>query len=229
MVVTSDVPLWQQYDLAMVYYLIELECAKLLASTGPRTLAMADGIARVPLSLLAAAEPAVQMKLELQQGSSRIEVVHKAVALDVETATTVVTSLGKNTFGVAHDPNTNVTYVVAYEGTVMVQPQNRALAPMALQKSQQVQVTKDSVSMPAPVTSGSPSAVSLDTLAPLALGGCVGLVALLGLMGGVLTIARGRTRPARPSVLPPSAPQGRPRPTDLPERGAPHKPTDLPR
>jgi hypothetical protein len=93
----------------------------------------------------------VQLKLELEQGPSRIEVVHDAVALDVETATTVVTSQGKNTFGVAHDPNANVTYVAAYAGTVAVQPQNRALAPVTLQPGQQVRVTQDNMSAPAPI------------------------------------------------------------------------------
>ncbi|MBU1747757.1 MAG: hypothetical protein KKA73_08705, partial [Chloroflexi bacterium] len=130
---------WQV--LSLIAHLYEVRCGKVLgSSSNPRAVALAGNLAALRL---AAEEWPVHLGVSVQEGPARFEVVHAAVALDVETATALVTSRGQNTFGVAHDPQTNVTYVAAYAGTVTVQPQNRALAPVTLQPGQRVLVTEE--------------------------------------------------------------------------------------
>ncbi|MEW6716376.1 MAG: FHA domain-containing protein [Chloroflexota bacterium] len=162
----------------------------------PVLLAMAGQPDARYLPVIQTPESSAMLTLTLQQGPLRVETLHENLALDVETPTTIVTSMGKNTFGVAHDPQANVTYVTAHEGTVTVQPQNRALAPVTLQTGQQVQVNSTTMgpitAVPVPTTGGLPS----EMLTLVIVGCCVLLVliTLAGLAVGVLWLRRSRKR-----------------------------------
>jgi hypothetical protein len=203
--------------LVWLYLMVEINCRELLSSQ-PLALAMAGGSNSVLLSHLSIADKPVQVQIELQQGPLRVEVVHDAVALDVETATTIVSSVGKNTLGVAHDPNTGTSIVSAYQGTVSIQPKNLALSPTTLQTGQRVEVTQSNVGAVTPIsTPGSAAAGALG----LVICGGVPFLMLAALIGGVVVFRRSRRRPARPPAPPPpGVPAGRPRPPDLAERGA---------
>lgn len=179
-------------DTAVVASLVKLECDKLLASA-PRTLAMAGDLFGPSLALASAQEPAVQLNLELQQGSVRMVVVHEQVALDVKTATTAVASQGKNTFGVAYDPTSRTSIVTASQGTVSLHPQRTGASSFTLSAGKIVTVTQNSVSPIAPVPQG-----DTDTggLVLLFLCGCLCLLGLAGLAVIVILITRRRRQPA---------------------------------
>ena len=203
-------------DLYYVFLLIKIKCSELLSSE-PRTLAMAGQPDGALLPLLSTADKPVQLKLELQQGPLRAEVVHDSVSLEVETATTTVTSVGKNTVGVAHDPNTGASIVSAYQGTVSIQPKNLALAPTTLETGQRVEVTQSNIG--AVTTISAPGSTTTGALALLLCGG-VPFLMLAALIGGVVVFRRSRSRRARPSPPPPSGiPERGQRPSGLPEHG----------
>ena len=202
--------------LVIAYLMVKIKCNELLSSQ-PLALAMAGGSNNVFLSHLSIADKPVQVQIELQQGPLRVEVIHDAVALDVETATTIVSSVGKNTLGVEHDPNTGTSIVSAYQGTVSIQPKNLALSPTTLQTGQRVEVTQSNVGAVTPIETPGSAAGALA----LVICGGVPFLMLAALVGGVVVFRRSRSRRARPSPPPPSGiPERGQRPSDLPERGA---------
>ena len=82
-----------------------------------------------------------------------------------------------------------------------------------------------SVPQPTPGSgAGSHTGDAMSGALALMLCGGVPCLGVLVLLGGIVLFARSRTR-ARPAAPPPAAP----RPSGLPEQGAPSKPTDLPR
>ena len=87
----------------------------------------------------------VEMKIELQQGPLRVEVVNDQVSLDVDTPTTTVSSEGRNTFGVAYDPNSDSSVLTAYQNPIYIQPSNGNLAPFTLGSGQQVEVSSSGI------------------------------------------------------------------------------------
>jgi hypothetical protein len=82
----------------------------------------------------------LQLKLELQQGPVRAEVVNEEVALDIQTPTVIVSSQGKNTFGVAYDPASGKSYVAAYQYPIQVQPTDGSQVPFTLESGQQAEI-----------------------------------------------------------------------------------------
>jgi hypothetical protein len=80
------------------------------------------------------------IKLELQQGPIRAEVLNDQVNLDIETPNVIVSSQGKNAFGVAYDPTSKKSYVAAYQYRVQVQPADGTQAPFTLESGQEVEV-----------------------------------------------------------------------------------------
>jgi hypothetical protein len=87
-----------------------------------------------------------QIGLRLKEGPFLAEVVNDKVALDIETDAVTVASLGKNTFGVIHDPTNRTSIVVAYQDPVTVKPKSYALAPFTLNGGQMVMVDSEAVS-----------------------------------------------------------------------------------
>lgn len=79
-------------------------------------------------------------KLKLSQGPIRAEVINDQVALDIETPTVIVSSQGKNTFGVAYDPTSGKSHVAAYQYPIQVQPTDGNHAPFILESGQEVEV-----------------------------------------------------------------------------------------
>jgi hypothetical protein len=90
-------------------------------------------------SNFAAGSP-VAMKLELMQGPIRIEVINDQVALDIETPTVILSSQGKNAFGIAYDPTSKMSHVAAYQYPIQVQPTDGNHASFILESGQQVEV-----------------------------------------------------------------------------------------
>lgn len=82
----------------------------------------------------------IQMNLELQQGSIRAEVLNDDEALDIQTPNVIVSSQGKNTFGVAYDPQSGVSIVAAHQYPIQVQPTDGSRAPFTLESGQMVEV-----------------------------------------------------------------------------------------
>ncbi len=80
------------------------------------------------------------IKLELMQGPIRIEVINDQVALDIETPTVILSSQGKNAFGVAYDPTSGMSHVAAYQYPIQVQPTDGNHASFILESGQQVEV-----------------------------------------------------------------------------------------
>lgn len=85
-------------------------------------------------------ESPIEIKTELQQGSIQAEVVNDQVALDIETPNVIVSSQGKNTFGVAYDPTSGKSYVAAYQYPIQVQPTGGSQAPFKLESGQEVKI-----------------------------------------------------------------------------------------
>ncbi len=83
----------------------------------------------------------VEINMKLRQGPIRAEVVNDLVSLDIETPTVIVSSQGKNTFGIAYDPTSGKSEVAAYQNPVQVQPTNNNHAPFTLEPGQQVEVS----------------------------------------------------------------------------------------
>ncbi|MDD4446164.1 MAG: hypothetical protein PHN61_00655 [Methanothrix sp.] len=82
----------------------------------------------------------VDIKLELMQGPIRIEVINDQVAMDIETPTVILSSQGKNAFGVAYDPTSGMSHVDAYQYPIQVQPTDGNHASFILESGQQVEV-----------------------------------------------------------------------------------------
>ena len=94
----------------------------------------------------------VKLEFSLQSGSLRMETVHDQVALDVKTPTMTVSSEGKNTFGVAYDPNSGSSLLSAYQNPIRIQPSNSNLAPFTLGAGQQVEVSSEEIGSVTPMS-----------------------------------------------------------------------------
>ena len=209
---------------ALALTIQKLNCVGLL--TQPKQVAMAVSPAIPSLPILAMPDAAVQLKVELVQGPLGVEITNDKVAMEIATATSIVTSVGRNDFDVLYAPKTGDTIVVARQGSVSVQLQDSRLSPVTLRAGQVVTVTQTSISPVAAIPTSDDPLAGMAVLAVCGGASCLGAIALFA---GVLTFSRSRSRPARSvTPLPPVAP----RPTALPKRGAPPqsgKPTDLPK
>jgi hypothetical protein len=99
----------------------------------------------IGLPVADASDSAVQLSLGLKQGPLRVEVPNDQLSLNVETPVTVVTSAGKNVFGVAYDPNSGKSFVAAYQNPILIQPMNSNQAPFTLGSGQQVEVNSNGI------------------------------------------------------------------------------------
>ncbi len=131
---------------------------------------------------------------------------------------------------------------VEFQGCNLTSPQpfSALLPPFAFEKTDAIPILPTPIAGGAPPQpsgqppppGGNPTATNTTSagMLPLVVGGAV--CALFGvlLVAGLVVATRPRARPARPIAPPPERlPTRMPRPSDLPERGAPRKPTDLPR
>jgi hypothetical protein len=82
---------------------------------------------------------------KLEQGAVRFKVAHEAMNLDIVTESATTRSTGANDFGVANYPDTALSLIACYQGTVEVQPSNSALSPITLQPGYWVEVTSEKV------------------------------------------------------------------------------------
>jgi len=97
------------------------------------------------ISTSSSADYLIKLELGLQSGSLRVETVHDEVALDVKTPTMIASSSGKNTFGVAYDPNSGSSVLSAYQNPIYIQPSNGNLAPFILDSGQQVELSSSGI------------------------------------------------------------------------------------
>ena len=125
---------------------IGLHCGELLRQEHPNKVAESAATS----AKLATGSP-VQIKMELQQGPLRVEVVNDQVAVDVDAPTVIVSSEGNNTFGVAYDPNSSSCFVAAYQNPIRIQPINSSLAPFTLGTGQRVEVSSGEVGPVTPI------------------------------------------------------------------------------
>lgn len=93
----------------------------------------------------------IEATLAVQEGAGRFKVEESFFAINIQTETTSITSVGVSDFTVGHDPSSRTSTVAAYSGSVKVQPTNPALQSVTLQPGQQVQVTRDSISPVTPI------------------------------------------------------------------------------
>jgi len=91
-----------------------------------------------------------EIKVELQEGPLRAEIINDQVSLDIETPTVIVSSQGKNTFGVAYDPQTGKSFVAAYQYPIQVQPTGGSQAPFTLESGQEVEISNGQVRQATP-------------------------------------------------------------------------------
>jgi hypothetical protein len=148
---------------------------------------------------------------------------------------TLTASVRGTIFRVYHDEEKATSTVSVSEGTVLITPTNTALVAFELNAGQQVLVSPSHVGE---IAAYSPSQAEQPIGNPTAIPATL-VVASLGLLAVVVVAlmtmfvvfaTRPRAGPARPIAPPPERlPTRMPRPSDLPERGAPRKPTDLPR
>jgi len=97
------------------------------------------------ISSSSSADYLAKLEMGLQSGSLRMETVHDEVALSVKTPTMTASSAGKNTFGVAYDPNSGSSLLSAYQNPIYIQPSNGNLAPFTLGSGQQVEVSSSGI------------------------------------------------------------------------------------
>jgi hypothetical protein len=114
------------------------------------------------------------MRLELQQGPIRAEVVNDQVSLDIVTPDVIVSSQGKNTFGVAYDPQSKKSFVAAYQRPIQVQPTGGSQAPFTLESGQEVEISNGQVrqATPSGQTPGEETASNPGSMPEGSLGGC---------------------------------------------------------
>ncbi len=93
----------------------------------------------------------IKFKLDLHRGPLGIDVSHETVAMDVNTPTAIVSSAGKNRFGVAYNPATDRTTVAALQYPVSVRPTSGNQAPFTLAPGQQVEVSSEGIGAVIPV------------------------------------------------------------------------------
>ncbi|TFH48350.1 MAG: hypothetical protein E4G89_06430 [Methanothrix sp.] len=97
------------------------------------------------ISSLSSVDYPAKLELGLQSGSLRMETVHDEVALSVKTPTMTASSAGKNTFGVAYDPNSGSSLLSAYQNPIYIQPSNGNLVPFTLGSGQQIEVSSSGI------------------------------------------------------------------------------------
>jgi len=90
------------------------------------------------------------MRLELQQGPIRAEVVNDQVSLEIVTPDVIVSSQGKNAFGVAYDPQSGKSFVAAYQRPIQVQPTGGSQDPFTLESGQEVEISNGQVRQATP-------------------------------------------------------------------------------
>jgi hypothetical protein len=119
-------------------------------------------------------ESPIEIETELQQGRIRAEVVNDLVSLDIVTPDVTVSSQGRNTFGVAYDPESGKSFVAAYQQPILVQPTGGSQAPFTLESGQEVEISNGQVrqattsgQMPGEETARNPDFVPEDSQ-----GGC---------------------------------------------------------
>ena len=144
-------PVYQQaiIDLTKCVY----TCAKLYEENPQMLHTQSGSKTPVLLGSLGKTSPPAQIGLHLDSGLFLSEVVNKGVSLNIDKATLTVSSMGNNTFGVAYDPNSSVSYVVAYQQPVEIQPKNNSLASFTLNGSHAVIVDAKNVSQIVPLAS----------------------------------------------------------------------------
>lgn len=119
---------------------------------GPNTPALGNTMAEEP-----------DILLELEQGLIRLEgLVSPLLALDIQTDSATVHSIGLNDFGVFHNPEREFSKITCYTGQVTVDPANETLTPVTLSSGQQVVVSENAIG---PVTS-----IGFDTYMPMVVG-----------------------------------------------------------
>jgi tetratricopeptide (TPR) repeat protein len=89
------------------------------------------------------------IEIELEEGPLRTEVIDDQVSLDIQTPNVIVSSVGKNTFGVAYDPKSGKSSVAAYQYPIQVKPIDGSQAPFTLESGQKIEVSNGQVT---PVT-----------------------------------------------------------------------------
>jgi hypothetical protein len=135
------------YAFATVISLIDIACENLKSGKpleAHKTAEFAD--------ISSSSDYPVKLEFSLQSGSLRMETVHDQVALDVKTPTITVSSEGKNTFGVAYDPNSGSSLLSAYQNPIHIQPSNSNLAPFTLGAGQQVEVSSEEIGSVTPMS-----------------------------------------------------------------------------
>ncbi len=90
-------------------------------------------------------ESPIEIETELQQGNIRAQVFNDQVSLDIVTPDVIVSSQGKNTFGVAYDPESEKSLVAAYQYPIQVQPTGVNLAPLTLESGHEVEISNGQV------------------------------------------------------------------------------------
>lgn len=135
------------YAFATVISLVDIACES-LKSGKPIKLHKTAEFADISSS----SDYPVKLEFSLQSGSLRMETVHDQVALDVKTPTMTVSSEGKNTFGVAYDPNSGSSSLSAYQNPIHIQPSNSNLAPFTLRAGQQVEVSSEGIGSVTPMS-----------------------------------------------------------------------------
>ncbi len=91
-----------------------------------------------------------EIKVELQEGPLRADIINDQVSLDIETPTVIVSSQGKNTFEVAYDPKSRKSLVTAYQYPIQVQPTDGSQAPFTLESGQVVEISNGQVRQATP-------------------------------------------------------------------------------
>jgi len=126
----------------ITYRLIEIACES-LKSGKPISFQKTAEFADITSS--SAIDYPVKLEFGLQSGSLRFETVHDQVALKVDTPTVTISSAGRDTFGVAYDPDSGNSYVAAYDNPLRVQPSNSNQASFTLGSGQQVEVSSSGI------------------------------------------------------------------------------------
>lgn len=94
----------------------------------------------------------VQIEFALEKGPMVFEVVNDQTYLGVETSAMKATSIGRNTFGVFHDPNSGESIIAAYQNPVDIQPKNNNLATFILGSGQVVGINMNGILPTMPIS-----------------------------------------------------------------------------
>jgi hypothetical protein len=117
----------------------------------------------------------VEVKIDLDEGPLRVEVVDDQAVLHVETPTVTVSSQGRNDFEVAYDPSSQKSYVVANQNPIQVQLTGSSQAPFTLEPGEEIEVSSGQV---VPMTTqgqtqeGGATAQASGTAPEISQGGC---------------------------------------------------------